>query len=215
MFLDMIFRDGFYHADPHPGNLLVLPGGVIGLLDCGMVGRIDQPLREQFEELLLAAASQDSRRLADLVIRLGVPPPGLNEDGLRADIDEFLAEVFGQTLAEFDLSGALNRITSIIRKYGIILPSRVSLLLKVFIMLEGTARHLSPDFSLAALIQPYQAQIVRQRLSPQRLRRRIQHAYQDWTACSMSCPATWPTFWDKSSAAGLMSTSNIGDWNPP
>ena len=181
MYLDMVFRDGFYHADPHPGNLLVLPGGAIGLLDCGMVGRIDQPLREQFEELLLAAVAQDSRRLADLAIRLGTPPPDLNEDGLRAEIDEFLAEVFGQTLAEFDLSGALNRVISIIRRYGIILPSRVSLLLKVFIMLEGTARHLRPDFSLAALLQPYQAQIVRQRLSPQRLRRRIRHAYQDWS----------------------------------
>ena len=175
----MIFRDGFYHADPHPGNLLVLPGGAIGLLDCGMVGRIDEALREQLEEVLIAAVSQDSRRLADLVIRLGTPPPGLNEDGLRADIDEFLAEFVGQTLAEFDLSGALNRMTSIIRRYGIILPSRVSLLLKVFIMLEGTSRHLSPDFSLAALLQPYQAQIARQRLSPRRLRRRFQHAYQD------------------------------------
>ena len=180
MFLDMIFRDGFYHADPHPGNLLVLPGGVIGLLDCGMVGRIDQPLREQFEELLIAAVSQDSRRLAELVIRMGTPPPNLNEDNLRADIDEYLAEFIGQTLVEFDLSGALNRMTAIIRRYGIILPSRISLLLKVLVMLEGTARHLSPDFSLAALLQPYSAQIVQRRFSPPRLRRRIQHAYQEW-----------------------------------
>ena len=180
MFLDMIFRDGFYHADPHPGNLLVLSGGAIGVLDCGMAGRIDQPLRQQFEELLIAAVSQDSRRLADLVIRLGTPPPDLNEDGLRADIDEFLVEAGGETLAEFDLSGALNRATSIVRRYGIILPARVSLLLKVFVMLEGTSRHLSPDFSLAALLQPYQAQVVRRRLSPLRLRRRIQRAYHDW-----------------------------------
>src|SRR5262249_2183086 len=74
MYLEMIFRDGFYHADPHPGNLMVLPDGVIGVLDCGMVGRIDDRLREEIESLLVAVIQKDSREVADVVKRLGSVP---------------------------------------------------------------------------------------------------------------------------------------------
>ena len=71
MFLQMIFRDGFYHADPHPGNLMVLPDSAVGLLDCGMVGRVDEELREQIEDLLMAAIDRDSKRLQECVVELG------------------------------------------------------------------------------------------------------------------------------------------------
>jgi ubiquinone biosynthesis protein len=189
MYLDMIFRDGFYHADPHPGNLLILADGRIGLLDCGMVGRIDDGLREQLENLLIAAASKDSRRLADLVIRIGRPPSDLDEDRLRTDIDEMMAEFAEVKLTDFDLSGALNRMTQIIRTYGIILPSRVSLLLKVLVMLEGSSRHLSPTFSLVELLQPYRMQIVHRRWSPKRLRRRAQRMFQDWQRFAEMLPS--------------------------
>ena len=82
MYLDMVFRDGFYHADPHPGNLLLLPGGVVGVLDCGMVGRIDEQLREDFEGMLLAAVSKDAEDLTDYVVRLGSVPNDFDRDAL-------------------------------------------------------------------------------------------------------------------------------------
>ncbi len=71
MYLQMIFRDGFYHADPHPGNLMVLPGGAIAVLDCGMVGRIDDRLRDEIDGLLLAVAQKDAKEVAEVVKRLG------------------------------------------------------------------------------------------------------------------------------------------------
>ena len=74
MFLQMVFRDGFYHADPHPGNLMVLQDAAIGVLDCGMVGRVDEELREQIEDLLLAAVDQDADRLTEAVVDLGEVP---------------------------------------------------------------------------------------------------------------------------------------------
>jgi ubiquinone biosynthesis protein len=75
IFLEMIFRDGFYHADPHPGNLFAVANSSIGLLDCGMVGRIDEKLREQFEDLLIAAVSRDNVALCDAICYLGSVPP--------------------------------------------------------------------------------------------------------------------------------------------
>src|SRR5207249_5023797 len=86
MYLDMIFRDGFYHADPHPGNLMMLPGGVVGVIDCGMVGRLDETMRQEVESLLLSIINKDAIELTDAVMRLGQVPVDLDRDGLRTEI---------------------------------------------------------------------------------------------------------------------------------
>jgi ubiquinone biosynthesis protein len=180
MYLEMIFRDGFYHADPHPGNLMVLPGGVIGILDCGMVGRIDDRLREEIEGLLVAVAQKDSREVTEVVKRLGSVPPNLDHDALQADVSAFVDEYGSQSLREFDLSGALNRMFEIIHQYQIILPPPCSMLLKTLVVLEGTSRGLNPSFSLAELIEPYEARVTRRLFQPARWLAKIKRAYRDW-----------------------------------
>jgi len=195
VFLDMIFRDGFYHADPHPGNLLILTDGdrdanptsdstprfgVIGILDCGMVGRISDALRQDLEITLIAAANQNAKEISDVVVKLGEVPSDLDEEGLLNAIQDFIDDYGNQTLADFDLSGCLNGIIEVIRAHKIILNSKIAMLLKVFIMLEGTSQLLNPQFSLADLIQPYAVQSLSRRFSPQRVLRRIRSTYQDW-----------------------------------
>ena len=189
MFLQMVFRDGFYHADPHPGNLMVLDGQVIGVLDCGMVGRVDDELREQFEDMLLAAIDKDPDRLLDSVIRMGELPPDFDRRDLKDDLITFVDDYGEQSLENFDLSGALNEMTAIIRRHQIILPSRVALLLKMLVMLEGTSKQLSPDFSLAELLEPYRAEAIKKRLSPARLWRKLQTAQRDWGRLVESLPS--------------------------
>ena len=166
MYLEMIFRRGFYHADPHPGNLVVLPDGVIGLFDFGMVGRIEESLREDIEDLLAAIVSQDSVQLTSIVMRLGAAPPGLDEVALSVDLADFVAHYGHQSLGNFDLSSALGEMIEIIRRYQIVLPSPIALLLKVLVMLEGTGRKLDPDFVLMEILEPYQRRMLLRRLSP-------------------------------------------------
>jgi ubiquinone biosynthesis protein len=180
IYLEMIFRDGFYHADPHPGNLMMLPGGVIAVLDCGMVGRIDDRLREEIEGLLLAVAQKDAGEVALVVERLGSVPPNLDHDALRADLSAFVEEYGSQSLRDFDLSGALNRMIEIIHQYQIILPPACSLLLKTLMVLEGTSRGLNPSFSLAELIEPFEARIAGRRFQPARWMAKLKRAYRDW-----------------------------------
>lgn len=179
IYLTMIFTNGFYHADPHPGNILVLPGGVIGLLDFGMVGRIDEPLRELIEEMLSAVVNFDAAHLTHIITRIGSCPPQLDQSSLSIDITDFMAHYAHQQIDELELGGALNEMVEIIRRYHIMLPARISLLIKVLVMLEGASRLLYPRFSLVEVMRPYQRQMMIRRLSPFRQLRRLRRLYSE------------------------------------
>ena len=177
LYLQMIFTDGFYHADPHPGNVLVLPGDRIGLLDFGMVGRIDERLREDMEDLLLAVVNRDPLQLTSLIERLGQVPPGLDESALQADLADYVAHYGAQSLDRLVLADALEEMIDIIHRYRIRLPPQVAMLMKVFITLEGTSRLLCPTFSLLQVIQRYHRSTLLRRWSPTRRLRKLQRIY--------------------------------------
>ncbi|HEY7328741.1 MAG TPA: AarF/ABC1/UbiB kinase family protein [Gemmataceae bacterium] len=186
--LSMIFRDGFYHADPHPGNLLVLPGSVIGVLDCGMVGRIDDNTRDAFTTMLLAAIIRDTGQLTDRLLRMARVPPDLDRDAFESEIHDLLAEYGSQSLNEFDVSGALNNLIDIVRRYHLFLPANLAVLLKALIVLEGTSRQLDRNFSLAEMIQPYYRRAMQEKLSPRRMFRHLRRMVLEWDHLLQSLP---------------------------
>jgi ubiquinone biosynthesis protein len=177
LYLQMIFTHGFYHADPHPGNIVVLPGNVIGLLDFGMVGRIEERLREDIEQMLLAIVNQDVAMLTSIIKRVGSAPPTLDETSLGVDVADFVGQHSTQSLDRFDLSGALNDMTEIIHRYNIMLPPQAAMLIKVLVTLDGTAKMLSPKFSLMEVMQPFHRRMLWQRLSPTRQAKKLRRLY--------------------------------------
>lgn len=172
-YLRMIFNEGFFHADPHPGNLIVLPSGAVGLLDFGMVGRISERVRESIEEMLLAIVNRDNAMLATIIKQLGNVPPSLDESLFANDIADFVGQYAGQSLSRIDVSAALNEMMSIVRSHSITLPNEAAMLIKVLITLEGTAKQLHPHFSLIELMTPFHRSMLLKRLSPQRHARKI------------------------------------------
>lgn len=179
LYMEMVFGDGFFHADPHPGNLLVLANGQIGLLDFGMVGRVEERLREEIEDLLLAIVQQDSEQITSIVLRIANVPDGLNDAQLRLEIADFIAHFGNQSLDRFDLATALEEMINIIFRYRIALPAQVAMMLKVFITLEGTAQLLNPTFSLVEVLQRYQRKAILRRLSPARRIRKLRRMYSE------------------------------------
>ncbi len=173
LYLKMIFSHGFFHADPHPGNLVLLEGNVIGLMDYGMVGRIDERLLEDIEELFLAVTSLDAEHLTSVITRVGAVPVEFDRSSLSVDLADYIAHYGSQSLESLDLSASLNELLDLIHRYRIGLPARMAMLLKLLVTLEGTAKLLSPRFSLLEVMKPYRKRMLLRRLSPGRQLRKL------------------------------------------
>jgi len=177
LYVQSIFLKGHYHADPHPGNILIQEDGTIALLDFGMVGRIDDSLRGTIEEMLWAVIQQDSALLTSLVKRAGKIPASIDEAQLSNDVADLIATYGSQPLNSLDLTGALNDATDILHRHRITLPSQMGILIKTLVTLEGTLRSTSSSFSTIGAIQPMMGKLQRSRFSPRRQARRLRRMY--------------------------------------
>jgi ubiquinone biosynthesis protein len=179
LYMQMIFTHGFFHADPHPGNIVILPGNVIGLLDFGMVGRIDERMREDIEDMLMAIVQHDVPLLVKIIKRIGQAPPQLDEGAFSNDVADFVGHYATQALDQFDVGGALTDMTQIMRRHGIMLPAQVAMLIKTLVTLEGTSQLLSPHFSLMEVMQPFHRKMLLRRFSPARQVRKLRRLYME------------------------------------
>jgi ubiquinone biosynthesis protein len=173
----MLFDEALFHADPHTANLIVMESGGLGILDFGMIGRIDENLRETIEEMLVAISSGDQHRLMRLIRRIGDAPPTLDDSSLAIDVAEFIGTYGRQSLGEFDLTGSLNELTDILHRHAIKLPNQSALLLKMLISLEGTLRELGASFDSLEVVHSFMRRSMARRLSPQRRVRQARRIY--------------------------------------
>ena len=173
----MIFEHGVFHADPHSGNLFVLPNNRLGILDFGMTGRIDDTLRETIEEMLVAIANGDQNRLTRLIRRIGNAPPTLDESALAIDVADFVGTFGRQSLGSFDMTGALNALSEVLHRHAIKLPHQSALLLKMLISLEGTLRELGASFDSLEIVKTFMHKSLLRRMSPKQRMRQARRIY--------------------------------------
>lgn len=162
----MMLEDGFFHADPHPGNVFALTGDRFCLIDFGMVGRLSQARRQQVVELLYGLVQRDARRVTDLLLDW-TEGADVDEDVLLQEVDGFIDRYHGVPLGKLDLAGMLIEVTTILRTHRLALPADLALLIKVCITLEGMGRSLDPDFDMARQAAPFLRRAMRARFSPQ------------------------------------------------
>jgi ubiquinone biosynthesis protein len=189
MWVDMVFRDGFFHADPHAGNLVLLPDGALGVLDCGMVGRVDAELRGRLEELLLHAVERRGEDIASCVARMCEGGDSTDLPSLRQDVEEILEDFVDVPIDSVDLGAMFASVFGALHRHQLALPPSLAMLLRTLAVLEGTSRMLDRSFSLAELLGPAYARSVRRRWSPSRVSARAVRAAREWEALASSFPS--------------------------
>jgi len=167
--LKQIFELGFFHADPHPGNLRVMPGGVIAPLDYGMFGRLDGMTRERIADLLIGLLAQDTDRVLRSLEALDVRGEPLDARGFHRDLGELVASYSELTLETIELGPLLRELIGFVRTHHLHIPPELVLLVRSLVTIEGVGRHLDPHFDIARQLEPYLRSLATRRFHPYRI----------------------------------------------
>jgi len=166
--LKQIFEYGFFHADPHPGNIFVLPNNVIAPLDFGMVGSLDEEQMEAVGALLTAFVKKDVKKIISVFVDLGVMENTLDIRNLKLDLSDFLDRYYQVPLYQLDMGKILNEMIMLMRNYHIRLPAELTLMGKALITEEGVGRVLDPEFDMVILAKPYVEKMMIRKLDPRK-----------------------------------------------
>jgi len=163
-FFQQLYIDGFFHADPHPGNIFYLRDGRIALLDCGMVGRIDPRTQQILTEMLLAIVDLDAQRCTQLTLQLAESEPPVSLVRLENDYYRMLRKYYNLSLSQINFSQVFYEILQVSRNNKIRLPSSMGLYAKTIANLEGVARSFHPGINLLDEIKPLMTDLFRRQL---------------------------------------------------
>ncbi|MFO0619066.1 MAG: AarF/ABC1/UbiB kinase family protein [Polyangiaceae bacterium] len=170
--IKMVFEDGFFHADPHPGNILISgspEAPVIGLVDLGMVGRLSNEMRERLIDMMVAAVRKDPDGLADALYAMGTPTKRVDMKAFRGHVAELSDKYLGKPLKEIDFSSLINDLVKGAQKFGLEIPSDFLLVGKALVTIEGVGKEIYPDLDLFTEGRPQFIALLKKRYSPERI----------------------------------------------
>ncbi len=170
-FFQMVFRDGFFHADPHPGNIFVLKDGRLAVVDFGIMGRVTEENMEHFAKSFLALANHDYDSLVQQYMELGFVAEEVVDlerfqRELKEDFSELLEPYYGMKVKQIDFGAYVGRLTQILLRHHLRLPQNLYLIDKALITLEGILKQLDPEFDYLEVARPYVADLIRRRRNP-------------------------------------------------
>jgi ubiquinone biosynthesis protein len=168
MIMKEVLEDGFFHADPHPGNLVVMPGEVIGAMDFGKVGNLSDKDRADLTHLFIAAMSQDADGIVGLLIHMGASNGQVDSKALSQDVYGILTEYQNRPIKEIHIGEVLDEVLPITDRYDLHMPSRLTATVNMLAMVEGVALTLDPDFDITGFCEPYVRQMSWRLLLPRR-----------------------------------------------
>ncbi|MBI4947003.1 MAG: AarF/ABC1/UbiB kinase family protein [Bacteroidetes bacterium] len=172
-YFKQVFNYGFFHADPHPGNLFVLPENVICYIDYGMMGSIMTNDIEQFGNLFLAVRAKDVRRIIRSIQQLSDNPIVKNFRELETDLNDFVQNYSIETVHENELSTVLLELKDIIVKHGLKVPAHFFLIARSMVTVEGVIRQLDSDLDLEKMARPYFIRTVAKHYNPVKFVKRV------------------------------------------
>ncbi len=170
-----ILIEGFFHGDPHPGNIFVLKGEVISLIDFGMVGRLSSDMKHQFASIVIAMMRQNTDGILRAVLRMGLVPDDVNMPRLRREVEELRDKYADVPLSKISLAEAVNELFKLAFRHCIRIPADFTLLGKSLLTLEGLVEELDPALSIMDIAKPFGRKLLKERLHPSNIGEKLWH----------------------------------------
>jgi ubiquinone biosynthesis protein len=170
-YLEQIFVQGFYHADPHPGNLFALDDGRVGFTDFGRCGTISKVGREQLADLFMAIIDDDAGLAVDTLLNAAGNPGDIDVAELERDVSRLITKYYNKSLNQIRIGELIGEVLDLVRDHHLMLSSELAMLLTTLVVLEGLGRLLDPSFDFVAVTSPFARKITTARMSPQALSR--------------------------------------------
>ena len=208
-FFKQVYIDGFFHADPHPGNIFYLQDGRLALLDCGMVGRLDPRTQQILTEMLLAIVDLDARRCSQLTLELAEGGQQVNLSQLTNDYDIMLRKYYNRSISQINFSEVIYEVLQVSRNNKIRLPSNMGLYAKTLANLEGVARGFYPQVNLLDQIRPLMADVFRRQLLGERPAETLLRIGLDFKSLSLRSPRLVELLLDRITSETLKWNVNI------
>lgn len=161
-----IFNNGFFHGDPHPGNVFVIPGEAIAFIDFGMVGRLTPEMKYHFSSLVIALMRQSTDGVIKSILRMGMVSDDANMAQLRGDVEQLRDKYYGVPLSRISLGEAVNDLLRTAFRHSIRIPADLTVLGKTLLTVEGVVEKLDPDFSIFDIAEPFGRRLLKERLHP-------------------------------------------------
>ncbi|WP_028539329.1 ABC1 kinase family protein [Paenibacillus sp. J14] len=171
--LKQIFEGGFFHADPHPGNLLVTNKGELAFIDFGMIGRLSQEMKDHLSSLVIALMRRSTEGMVRAILRMGLIGDDADTTGLRMDLDRLRERYYDIPFAEIQIGQALQDLFATAQKHQVVLPADLLLLGKALLTVEGVALALDPDLRILDLAEPFGRKLMRDKYAPRRIGKKL------------------------------------------
>ncbi|WP_159599600.1 ABC1 kinase family protein [Agromyces humi] len=201
--LKMIFEDRFFHADLHPGNLFIQPDGTIALIDFGMVGVIDEELRDHLSRIFIAMVNGDAEMLTTALIQVSVTGASVDRRTLRDQLRTFVSRYRLQSVAQTPFARMIAELFVILRSNRVRLPREMILLFKALLLVESLAMRLDPDFRLGAALEPYAERLGWERLRASVVAKRFARASIDLSELALDLPGIARRLVDVADTTGI------------
>ena len=202
-FFEQMFVDGFFHADPHPGNIFYLEDGRVALIDCGSIGRLDPRTQKLLTEMLLAIVDMDASRCTQLTLELSESEKISNLARLENDYELILRRYYNRSLSQINFSEVFYEILQISRNNKVKLPRNTGLFVKTLANLEGVGRELNPDLNLLKEIQPLMTDIFRRQFIGDTPITTLLRTLLDFKSLSLQSPRQFALLLDRFSSETL------------
>jgi ubiquinone biosynthesis protein len=209
-YLKQIFEDGFFHADPHPANIMIA-GSQIAILDFGMVGFLSRRLREDMGDMLVGVITQNTEQVITVMVRMGIITRSTNLRELERDLNRMLVRYLGLPLQQMDVGEILGEVLSISFMHHVRLPSDFAMLIRTMIILNGLGQQLDPNYQLVPALEPFVRQLVQDKLSIRRIGTNALRTLESLNTLAQRFPNRLDDLWDQLDEGNLTVGVSVRD----